>query len=587
VTLDGLFRELKRRRVFHVAGVYAVACWLLVQTVAVAAPALGLPEWTTRLVIAFTFVAFPLALAGAWLVPPRAGRPAAVSVRDGGTGAAPGLARYRRLTVLLLGALASGAVGYVAFIRPAPPPPAPEAPPGSVMVLPFDNIGGDPEDEYFSDGVTEDILTQLAKVEGLKVISRTTAMRYKGTTKPPREIGAELGVATVLEGGVRMADGRVRVSVQLVDAGTEQHVWAETYDRELADIFAIQSDIARRIAGALKSALAPATAAAAQAAAPTADMEAYRLYLRGRFFWNRRTEEGLRLAIRQFEEALARDPELALAHAGLADAYVVLPFHSTADRAVAHDTARSASERAIELDPRLGAPHAALGYVHFWRREWAASGAAFRRALELSPGYATAHQWYAFLQAYLGQVDEAIATTRHALELDPLSAIINWNLAFLLQYARHWDAALEQYDRTLELDPGLVVAHEQVLRIHEYRRDFAAYVHGYERYAAAGGGGAFSAADVRTRYAEGGWPGVFRLLLDQPEGPTVTPLRRAEWHAALGEHDQALTLLEEEEAAGAPVEIRSASFDVLRDEPRFRALTDRLGVAGGTADRGI
>jgi TolB-like protein len=587
MTVNEFFDELRRRRVFHMAGVYAVVCWFLVQIIAIAAPALGLPAWTTRLGVALTFLGVPVVLGAAWLFP----WPRPPHRGDGSGAAAPAppaataavmragrnsSVRFRPAVLALLGVVAISAAGALAM-RSSARDGAAAAPPGSIVVLPFANLA-DADDEYFSDGITEDILGQLARIDGLRVISRTSATRYRDARIPLRTIAAELGVATVLEGSVRRSGDRVRVSVQLIDAATDSPLWSETYDRELADIFDIQAEIARRVAAALRTRLAVREGTqAVPAAPPTTDLEAYQLYLRGRYFWNRRTEDGLGRAIEYFEQALRRDPGFALAHAGVADALVVLPFYGVADRGSTHDAALAAAQRALVLDPDLGEAHAALGYVHFWRRQWQLADEHFQRARVLSPGYATALQWHAFLYAYRGRFDEAVTTARRALELDPLSVIINWNLGYFLLYTGGLDEALAQYALTLELEPGLALAHEQILRVHEQRGDLAAWLAEHERFAAVSRDGDAAAPAALTAAAEaGGWDAVLRMMLHS--APGAQPLRRAEWHVRLGEVDAALALLEGEAALGGPVDVYSPAFHRMREHPRFRRLRERLDL---------
>ncbi|MDR7454232.1 MAG: adenylate/guanylate cyclase domain-containing protein, partial [Armatimonadota bacterium] len=339
----------------------------------------------------------------------------------------------------------------------APPAPAPAA--KSIAVLPLANLSPDPENEYFSDGLTDDILAQLSKIRGLKVISRTSAMQYKRTAKNVREIGRELGVATILEGSVRKAGNTVRISVQLIDAATDEHLWADTYDRELADIFAIQSEVARRIADALQARASPEERARIDRR-PTSSLEAYQAYLRGLFLWNQRTDASVNAGIEQFRRALALDPEYAPAHVGLAESYIVLGNFGTYRPAAIYPAARAASLRALEIDEALGDAHASLAQVKLsYDWDWAGAEQAFRRAIELRPGSANAHHWYALYLSAMGRSDEALGEIGRARELDPLSAAIGTNVAAILFSARRYDQALVAAREAVALHPEFRIAH--------------------------------------------------------------------------------------------------------------------------------
>jgi adenylate cyclase len=328
----------------------------------------------------------------------------------------------------------------------------PAAPSRSIAVLPFTNMSRDPDNEYFSDGVTEEILATLARIEGLKVISRTSIMQYKGVVKPMRQIGEELGVATVLEGSVRQAGQRVRITAQLIDAATDEHVWVETYDRNLEDIFAIQTDVAERIVEALRVRLSPREKARI-AEQPTESVEAYESFLKGRHFLAKRNENAIRQAIEQFRQAVEADPSFALAWAGLADGYALLPQYSTESAADCFSEARAAAERALALDPGLGEAHAALGMAARNLRKMDDADREFRRAIELSPGYAVAHHWYGTYLSGVGRYDDAIAESRRALELDPLSIPVHVGLGGAYAAAGRFDEAIQIFRKGLELDP--------------------------------------------------------------------------------------------------------------------------------------
>ncbi len=318
-----------------------------------------------------------------------------------------------------------------------------------LAVLPLTNVSPDPDDEYFADGMTEELIYTLSKVPGLKVIAQTSAMSYKGTTKPIREIGQELAVGSVLEGSVRKAGERLRITVQLIDALSEEHLWAARYDRELADVFEIQTEIAQSVAGELKGVLV-----AGAARRPTENIDAYKEYLKGRQFWARRTKTSLHKALAHFEAAVGADPNFAKAHSGIADTYTVLANHGHEAAATAHPKAKAAAEKAIELDPNLAEAHASLGILHLESdHDTALAERELRRAIELNPSYATAYHWLGLVLNFLGQDRDAGAAMDRALELDPLAHITHIAYAGMLLEAGDAEKAKALFLRARDLEP--------------------------------------------------------------------------------------------------------------------------------------
>ena len=326
-----------------------------------------------------------------------------------------------------------------------------------VAVLPFANMSPDSKDEYFADGITEEIISTVSSVGGLSVISRTSVMGYKGTTKKLKEIGRELEAGTVLEGSFRKAGESIRVTAQLIDVNTDSHLWAESYDRELRDIFAVQTDIAKRIADALKVKILPAEKARLERA-PTKSTDAFALYLKGRHYWNERTEASMRTGIKYFEKALELDPEFALAYVGIADCYAVLVGHGYMGRGEGHPKALECLTKALSIDQGLGEAHAARGLLLHGEWEWEKAEVEFTKALELSPNYATGHHWYSQLLASSGRLKEAIAEISRARELDPNSLQILSTLGIWTFYAGDADKDLEIQRRVLAIDPGFIPA---------------------------------------------------------------------------------------------------------------------------------
>lgn len=335
----------------------------------------------------------------------------------------------------------------------------PSAPMDRVAILPFLNIGGDPADEFFADGMTEELIAAVSQTRGLRVIARTSVMRYKGARKSIAEIRADLNIGTVLEGSVRKAGDKIRVSVQLVDAASEEPRWSQTYDRDLSDIFAIQSDIAHRVAEQLrqhvlteKPRLAPTTT--------TRSTKSYINYLRGRQLWNKRTKADLRQSITFFEASLASDRTYARAYTGLADTYAALALLEFMPPTQAFPRAREAVTQALSLDADLGDARTSLGLIRFqYDWDWPAAEAEFKRAIEINPSYAPAHHFYADLLKATARFEEAVVQIEQAQALDPLSLAINTGVGHVYYLSRQYDRAIEQYQRAVDLDPAFMATH--------------------------------------------------------------------------------------------------------------------------------
>ena len=348
--------------------------------------------------------------------------------------------------------------------------PANTAPEKSIAVLPFENLSDDKENAYFVAGVQDEILSNLAKIAELKVISRTSANLYKsGNPRNLREIGEQLGVAHLLEGSVQRAGDRLRIHVQLIDARTDTHLWAQTYDRSVSDVFTIQGEIAQAVVQHLQATLTKSEKNAF-ANRPTANFKAYEAWLEGRYFWNKRTPDGYQQALARFRTAIEIDPGYAEAYVGLADANAFLAAHDMPDQREAATRVRELLDKALELDPTLGEAHASLGLLAMnndW--DWAKAESEFKRAIELNPNYATAHQWYGEFLAYMGRFDQAIAAITRAHELDPLSAIINTDAGKIRTLARRYDDAITHYQAALKIDPDFAQAHGLLGLVYAYQ----------------------------------------------------------------------------------------------------------------------
>ena len=341
-----------------------------------------------------------------------------------------------------------------------------------IAVLPLANISPDPKDEYFADGMTEELIYTLSKIGGLHVIAHTSVMQYKGAPKSVTEIGRELRVGTVIEGSVRKAGNKLRITVQLIDVESQAHLWSQRYDRELEDVFAIQSEIAEEVAEALEVRLMVEERRLVEkerAGSP----EAYILYLKGRYFLNRFTEEGLRKAIEYFEQALAQDPDYAAAYAGIADAYTFLMEWGLVQPQEAYSKAKEAAEKALELDETLAEAHASLALIQLvFEDDIEAGERELRRALELNPNHAPAHLYYAHVLLAQGRIEEALAESRKALELDPLFPFSHIGVGRMLQNMGDLDGAMEQYHRALEIDPSFIIARFELVRAKQIAGDW-------------------------------------------------------------------------------------------------------------------
>ena len=452
-----------------------------------------------------------------------------------------------------------------------------------LAVLPLDNLSPNEENRYFADGVTEDILTHLARVPDLFVVSSASVLPETGRQRPVAEIAAMLGVDYILRGSVRRDGERVRITAQLVDADQNAHVWAETYDERLEDIFAVQSEIATRVAAALNAEIVSGVRERI-ARAPTADLIAYNLYLRGRYFWHRRTQAALLESARFFEEAVARDSRFARAWAGIADAYAVLAFYDYLPPATAYPKAEAAARRALQLDPSLAEAHASLGYIAlYYDWDWDAAEAAFQRSIELNPSYTVAHQWYANHLVARGRFDEAAREMTHARELNPLSLIANGALGWVYFFAHRYEDAIAQCDLALEMAPDWDLCHIWSGQAFEQlgRRDDA--IASLQRAVELSGGSGISVAALARAYATFGEPERARELLAEmlAAGEYRPSYEIAKVYVALGEHDRAIDWLErayEEHAHSMAFLKVDPQLEPLHGNARFERLAERVGV---------
>jgi TolB-like protein/DNA-binding winged helix-turn-helix (wHTH) protein/Flp pilus assembly protein TadD len=457
----------------------------------------------------------------------------------------------------------------------------------SLAVLPLENLSGDAAQNYFSDGMTDELITDLAQIRALRVISRTSVMVYKGAHKSLPQIARELNVDAVVEGTVLRAGDQVRITAQLIDASTDKHIWSQSYEGELRDTLALQDRVARAIAEQIQINLTPREQAALKKAT-VVNPQAYESYLKGRYFWSKRTAGGLKVAIAYFNQAIEEDPNYAQAYSGLADTYALLGDwqYAAMTPKEAYPKAKAAALKAVKLDNALGEAHNSLAFLldgFDWDLD--SGGKEFRRAIELNPGYATAHHWYAGHLALLGQYDEAIAEMKKAESVDPLSLIINADLAELLVLAHSYDEAIGQSRKTIEMDPNFALAHNQLAEAYLQKHMFDQAIAELQKAVQLSGGSSMCIANLARAYTLSGRRSeAMRLLNDLKSSSTARNSHASEVaavYASLGDKDEAMNWLEKgyAERFNPGVLIRPA-FDPLRSDPRFQHLMQRVGLPG-------
>ena len=461
---EGTWTRLRRRKVVQWGVAYAAGAWALLEVLGFATDAFAWPAMTKPLAMLGLAVGLPIVVALAWYHGDRGQQ------RVTGTELAV-LALLLFLGGGLLWWYAQRSVPTTtttAAVKPAPASAATDARP-SIAVLPFDNRSKLEDDAYFVDGIHDDILTQLSKVSALKVISRTSVERFRDTKLPLKDIAQQLGVNSILEGGVQRAGDRVRIHVQLIDAASDGHLWAESYDRELTavNIFAIQSEVASAISGALKAALTPAEQARV-AAIPTRNLRAWESYQLGKQRMAKRTSASLVDAEEFFKNAINLDPEFALAYVGLSDALMLQTSYSDAPWDATLVKAETAAAKALELDPKLAEAWASSAQVARYSDQFDRAETMYRRAIDLNPNYATAHQWFSGLLTIRGRLDEALSHAERAAALDPLSAIINYNLGSILELSGRIAEAEPRYRRAVAIDPAMPTGYTSIGMLDAY-----------------------------------------------------------------------------------------------------------------------
>jgi pentatricopeptide repeat protein len=580
VKIDNFFAELKRRNVYKVAIAYVVAGWALSQGIAQVFPVFDIPNWVIRLIVLLIIIGLPIALVLAWtfeLTP--------LGIKRTETAdAMPASAKPRKylwIYVVVVGAAMS--IGLFFLGRYSAGNAAVSGlPEKSIAVLPFESLSEEKGNAYFAEGVQDEILTRLAKVADLKVISRTSTQHFKSAPDDLRDIAKKLGVMNILEGSVQKAGDQVRVNVQLINALTDAHLWADTYDRKLTDIFAVESEIAKTIAETLQARLTGSEKSSI-AKRPTVNPEAYELYLKGRFFWNKRTGDDLRKSIEYLKQAIAKDPGYALAYAALADSYGLLRFYGGASPAESVMPAEAAAKKALELDDSLAEAHASLGLVATEELEIHRAVSELERAVQLNPNYATGHHWLALAFTALGQADPSVRELKRALELDPLSMVINADLSIGYLYARRYDEAEAQARKALEIDPRSFLAHYYLGMALQLKGRLKEAIPEFQK-AVDLNHDPYSISMLIQGYARNGQTDEARKLLAQlnemAKSAQVPEYAFALAYTSLGEKDRAIEALEHAFAGGNNSYLfllpGDPLLDDLRGDPRFEALVQKI-----------
>src|SRR5437762_7668127 len=502
--------------------------------------------------------------------------------------------RWQKSALIAAAALFVIALGLAPFVLSRPKvsqlwtnPSATRANSQSIAVLPFENASNDPNTEYLSEGISEALINSLTELQQLRVIARSTAFQYKGKDVDPRRIGHELQVAVVLTGKVRQMQNALSVQVDLVDASTGAQLWGSVYDRKIADLVAVKQAIAQEVTAKLKLKLS-SEEQHRLIKRDSINPEAYQFYLRGRYFWNKRTPDGIKQAIEQFQQGIERDPNFALGHVGLADSYIGLTFY---DFAAPHETMPKAKESAIKalaLDNTVAEAHASLAHVlmnYDWN--WSEAEKECKRSIELKPDYATAHQWYAihYLTA-TGRLEEAVQEMKKALELEPASLVMNTFMGATLYYAGQYDEAIDQCRRTIQMDPNFAVAHWHLGLAYEQKQLLDAATEEFKKAISLSGGSPLMKAALGRAYAESQKKleanDMLNELNELANLQHETAYEIATIYVALGNNEQAFQLLEKAYAEHSFHLVNlnvSPQFKSVRSDPRFQDLVQRIGLS--------
>jgi TolB-like protein/tetratricopeptide (TPR) repeat protein len=584
-----LLEELKRRSVFRVAAMYAVVGWLVVEIASTVLPTFHAPEWILQVLTFLVILGFPLALVLAWAfeLTPEGLK------RDEDVDRAQAAGRTRRGLDIAIVTLLAAAVVFFSLDRfvwddPIETRMAVGGDKKSVAVLPFENMSRDASNEPFTIGIHDDLLTRISRINSIKTISRTSVLQYRDTTKTIPQIAAELGVATILEGGVQRAGDQVRINVQLIDAATDEHLWSQTYDRQLtaANIFAIQSEIATSIARSLQAALSPEEERRL-GTAPTQNLAAVETYFLGKQLLERRTRESLFAAVEYFREVIALDPDFALGHSGLADATMLLPeYVADRDPQLTWEKSEASAKRALALDPDLPEALTSMGWnrlIHYY--DWAEAETLLRRALEVQSNNTNALHWLSHVLSWQGQHEEAIGLARRAVEVDPHSGLMAMNLSYMFMDFGDLEKSIELAREALRLHPDLTELYGNLwlTYLRAGRPEDASAT--LAEWAALTGRDAEAAREVGKAFIRHGQTGeaqeLSSELLDRVEFGSED---LGQVYAFVGDAEGTLRALEKayEERSGSRSVLSmklNSGYDFIRTDPRFVSLMQRVGLA--------
>ncbi len=572
-----IIAELRRRRVFRVAVVYAGVAFIVFQVADFTFPALHVPDWFSSAVVVLLLLGFFVAVGLAWAFDLTAeGLVRAKVKRDPTAAKAPHHIVIGNKTLAVIAALAIIAAAWSWLREPSPG----TAPITSIAVLPLDDLMGDPEQEYFVEGMHDAIISNLSRLSALTVISRTSAMRYKDTDKLLPEIARELNVDALVEGSVLKAGNRVRITAQLIHGATDEHLWSNDYEGDLTDILSLQKTIARAIAGEIGLALKPEEEAYL-ASAPQVNPEAYELYLKGWHFRIQESEESIPKAVDYLEQAVALDPGFAPAYALLVLGYWMLGNWGVISSREARTKARDAIERALELDNSLPDAHLYLGfYLYMYEWDWTGAERAFKRAIELDPNHVHAHFEYGLFMSRMGRFEEALVEVQRAKELDPLSLQADYGIGEVYLNNRQFDRAIEQFKRVLELDPGYLSARYNLAAAYSGKSMYAEALEEYQKLG-------FRPGVMSVYYAMGrktealAYFDSLKVVWEKDGAALFQIFPYFSLLDTRGDKEEALNWLEKiyQERSPDMYWIKTdPAFDFLRTEPRFKALLKKLGV---------
>jgi TolB-like protein/Tfp pilus assembly protein PilF len=576
--------EMRRRRVFRTVGYYIVGCWVALQVAALAFQSLGIPDSALIWVWVAAFAGFPLAVVLGWRYEISARGVTRTPPADVGEELDLALGRA---DFLILAALAVIVVVFgsrlISEIQDTPIDGAARSTTASIAVLPFENFSGDPDEDYFVDGMHEALIADLARIRDLRVISRTSTVQYRGSDKSMPTIGSELGAESLIEGSVLREGDRVRITVQLIDAANDEHIWAESYERTLTDVLRLQSDVARAIAAQVKVRLAP-DEEERLASAKAIDPKAYELYLKGRFHWYKFTEADLNLALQYFQSAIEEDPDYALAYVGFADALATPAHIGMMPTHLVYPAAKQSLQRALALDPDLAEVHDLLARISFaYDWDWDAAERGFRRAIAINPGYPDAHIVYSQFLGVTNRWDESMDAVKAGLDLDPLNPWFRLELAHRYAwFGRSEDAAIAMREIIAD-QPDFAYAHKYLWNtaflLGRYDEAASAARSYFELQGEEGVAAALSdAAETSGEYTE-----LMRNAAQVFESSTarsyVSNIERAELHMHAGNRDEALDRLEQAHASREShlvYTIAEPLFEPVWQSDRYQAILKKM-----------